>query len=383
MTTNVSIEFTQAETEYYQASSPQAKLEALQKMLTMAPSHKGGENLRREISKKIGAVRKDVEKAKEQASKRGGAQTLNVKKEGAGQIVLIGVANSGKSTLLQALTGVDVAIAPYPFTTTKPEMGMMAFEGAKFQVVELPALMEGSAEGRSQGTQIISVARNADVIALVVNAATIAEEFAILKGEFHQSKVILNREKPRIEIRPTDFKGITISGKNHLPMGEIEFTEFLKTQHIFNAEVILGESVTYEKVLEVLDEGYVYKKSALMVNEHMGALPEALRKNLEKNWMVLTFSDLSEHEVTQIKSGLFAKLGRVIVYTKKPGEKADSNDPLVVPKGTTVEKIAELVHKDIAKNIKYARVWGHSKFEGQRVPKDYILQNFDTIEFNA
>ncbi len=383
MTTNVSIEFTHAESEYYQARSPQAKLEALQKMLTLAPSHKGGENLRREISKKIAAAKADVEKAKEQASKRGGGPSLNVKKEGAGQIALVGMANTGKSTLLKALTGVDVAIAPYPFTTVEPEIGMMPYEGVQFQIVELPGLMEGASEGKGNGTQLISIARNADVIALVINAATAVDELKILYDEFRKSKVILTREKPRIEIRETEFKGITIAGKSFLPMGEIEFVAFLKSQHIHNAEIVLSETVTYDKVLEVLDNGYAYKKSVVLVNESVAKLPEPLQQALSKNWTIAKYAELGEHERIDLKTLLFSKLDRVIVYTKKPGEKADQVAPLAVPRGTTIGKIAELVHKDIAKNIKFARVWGRTKFAGQRVPMDYELQNYDTIELSA
>src|SRR3989344_4948950 len=123
MPSNVTIDFEKARCKLEQANTPEAKLEALIEMQRFAPAHKGGEHLRADISKKMAGIRKEIEKQKAQEKKHSGPTGLSVKKDGIGQIVIVGLPNSGKSTLLNALTGVNVEIAPYPFTTTTPEFG--------------------------------------------------------------------------------------------------------------------------------------------------------------------------------------------------------------------------------------------------------------------
>ncbi|MDD5148718.1 MAG: 50S ribosome-binding GTPase, partial [Candidatus ainarchaeum sp.] len=235
MPANVTVDFEKARFKYQQANSPEAKLEALFEMQRFAPSHKGAENLRADISKKIAATRKEIEKQKAQEKKRGGAKGLSVKKEGIGQIVIIGFPNSGKSSLLKALTGVEVEIAPYPFTTKTPQVGMMDFKGAKIQLVELPGLVEGASEGAAQGTQVLSIIRTADAVILLAKSR---EEEEIIKKELLNAKIILNQKKLLIEISHSQFKGIAISGKKFLKCKEQELVSLLKGLGMQNAEVV-------------------------------------------------------------------------------------------------------------------------------------------------
>src|SRR3989338_6032754 len=170
MPTNVSVEYGNAKNEYDSAVSPEAKFIALQKMQSAAPSHKGGENLRKDISKKLSLLRQEIEKKKAHDSKKGGStKSFAVKKDGIGQIVLVGLPNSGKSTLLNLLTGVGTKVASYPFTTKEPVIGMMDYFGGMIQLVELPAIVEGSSAGKADGPQVLSIARNADAIIIVSN----------------------------------------------------------------------------------------------------------------------------------------------------------------------------------------------------------------------
>ncbi|KHO54296.1 MAG: hypothetical protein QT12_C0033G0007 [archaeon GW2011_AR21] len=170
MSTNVSIEFEKARKKHQDARTDLERLQALLEMKSACPSHKGGENLKADILKRISRLKADIEKQKTQKAKKGSGASIAVKKEGAGQIVLVGMPNSGKSTLLKALTGVEVQIAPFEFTTIKPEKGMMKFEQVQVQLVELPAIIQGSSEGKANGTQVISLARNADAVCLVLNS---------------------------------------------------------------------------------------------------------------------------------------------------------------------------------------------------------------------
>jgi len=178
-----------------------------------------------------------------------------------------------------------------------------------------------------------------------------------LLEELHKADIFINKEKPKIEIKQTDFKGITINGKKFLKIKESELVDFLKRFGYHNASILLKEEVTKEKIAQVLNERIEYKKG-IFVNPKQTI------------------------EIENLKEKIFFLLGKILVFTKKPGQKADYTDPLAVKEGETAETVANSLHKDIAKKFKFARVWGSTKFEGQRVSKDYKLQHEDIIEIN-
>ncbi len=139
MATNVGFSYQRAEEEYRSASTSEEKLKCLQKMLREVPKHKSSEALQKQIKERIAKLKGFMDKQKK-ASK--GGYSLAVKKEGSAQIVLIGMTNSGKSTLLHELTGARVEIADYKFTTKKPEIGIFDYKGVKLQIVEIPAIVK-------------------------------------------------------------------------------------------------------------------------------------------------------------------------------------------------------------------------------------------------
>ncbi len=297
MPSNVSFEYENAVSEYQQANSPEAKLAALIKMKSAAPSHKGGENLRKDISKKISLLKKSIDKKKKIEKKKGSKESIAVRKEGLGQIVLVGLPNSGKSTLLNTLTGVDTKVAPYPFTTKKPVVGMMDYFGGKVQIVELPAIVKGSSSGKADGLQVLSIARNSDAIILVA----------------------LGKEQEKAV-----------------------------------AEELLKSGICLDKK----QDGKEFKKS-------------------------LSINAFEKHDLEKLREKIFSLLDKVLVYTKKPGSKADYDLPLGLPLHSTVKDVARQLHKDFEKKLKFARVWGSAKFPGQRVSKEYKLKNKDIVEICA
>ncbi len=297
MPSNVSFEYESAVNEYQQATSPEAKLTALQKMKSMAPSHKGGENLRKDLNKKIAVLKKDIDKRKKVEKKKGSRESIAVRKDGIGQIVLVGLPNSGKSTLLNFITGIKTEVAAYPFTTKKPVVGMMDYFGGKVQLVELPAIVEGSSGGKADGPQVLSIARNSDAIILI---ASDKKQETIIVEELYKSGISLNKKEAGKEL----------------------------------------------------------KKS-------------------------LTINAFEEQDLEKLREEIFSLLDKILVYTKKPGSKADYDMPLGLPLHSTVKEVAEHLHKDFAKKLKFARVWGSARFPGQRVSKDYELKNKDIVEIFA
>lgn len=165
MPINATYEFGLAEKKFYDASTPEEKLKALQEMLSTAPSHKGAENLRDGIKRKMAKYKSLIKKEK-QGKK--GKNKFGIKKEGAATICLVGTTNSGKSTLLKKLTGAKVEIASYPFTTKKPEMGVMDYHGIKIQVIEIPAIFEGFSKSEN-GPSLLSIVKSSDLMVWMFN----------------------------------------------------------------------------------------------------------------------------------------------------------------------------------------------------------------------
>jgi small GTP-binding protein len=191
MPTNVTPQYGKAEEAYYKAETNPEKLTCLQKMLQLAPKHKGAENLLKQIKERIAKLKSQMEKEK-QAKKSG--HSLAIRKEGAAQIALVGTTNTGKSTLLKKLTGAQVEIASYPFTTKKPVVGTMDYKGVKLQVIEVPAITEKYGES-DMGPTYLSIIRNVDLIILLFNTPKEKQLLDLELREISLPRLMYNEQK--------------------------------------------------------------------------------------------------------------------------------------------------------------------------------------------
>lgn len=174
MPVNAPREYFVAEERFHNAKTKEEKIAALEEMLRLMPRHHGSENALAQLKARLAKMRKESEKK--------GARHVGVKKEGEAQVCILGLANSGKSTLLTKLTGAKPKISAMPYTTTKPEIGMMDYMGIKIQLVEIPSTFD---------PEYMSIARNADAIVVVANNEK--EEIiveSVLKNNFVHSRVI-------------------------------------------------------------------------------------------------------------------------------------------------------------------------------------------------
>jgi ribosome-interacting GTPase 1 len=199
MPTNLPPEYFKAEEKYANARTTEEKILATEELIRTAPKHKGAEKLLKTLKTRLAKLRQELRK--QQTRRTGGGPSFAVKKEGAAQVAIVGLPNSGKSMLLQRLTAARPEVAPYPFTTREPVPGMMQFEDVQVQLVEVPAIVEGSSLGRGLGAQPLSVARNADTIAIVVDlSADSIKQVETLTAELEAAGVKLNKPPPKLEI---------------------------------------------------------------------------------------------------------------------------------------------------------------------------------------
>ena len=193
MATNVGFEYQKAEEEYRDANTFEEKLKSLQKMLKVVPKHKSSENLQASIKERISKLKLIIDNQKKA---RGAGFSLSVKKEGAAQVCIIGKTNSGKSTLLKKLTGANVEIAEYSFTTKKPEKGIMDYEGIKIQIVEIPAIVKSFNE-TSLGPTYMAILNQSDLVIMMFDSP---EDKAFLDLELKNvktPKIIYNDQEKK------------------------------------------------------------------------------------------------------------------------------------------------------------------------------------------
>ena len=327
MPTNLPPEYFEAEKKYKQASAPHEKVAALEELISTVPKHKGTDKLRADLRKKLSQLREDAIRKK----KSGKGDLYTVEKQGAAQIALAGFANSGKSSILKTLTNANPVIADYPMSTVTPLSGMMPFEDIQFQIVDLPPIGNESTDGWVSG-----IIRNANVLMLVIDLSEDPEvQTELLIEQLSKWKTallkkgqdILNNEIPA-------FKPIIIAGnKSDLPGSE-----------------------------------------------------EGLRKIKEKYdslYPVIGISTARKEGIEELRRSVFENSHIIRVYSKEPGKNPEMDTPFVLPAGSAVIDLAEMIHKDFTKNFKYACIWGSAKFDGQRVQKDYVLHDRDIVEYHV
>lgn len=326
MPANLTPQYFAAEKRYRRARTPQEKIEALEEMLSVMPKHKGTDHLRAELRTKIAKFYEEAQSRPVVGKK--GSLLYYVKKEGAAQAVLVGLPNVGKSQLVSAVTEAAPEVAVYPFTTQMPIPGMMRYENVQIQLVDVAAITAPGAD-----SWLGNLIRNADLLLIVVD---------LTQDPVAQVETIMERlEKFKVKLFDEP--------------GEMEFRTVRKKA------LIIGNKTD----LQGWERGYV------RLHERYGKLPMVALSAREGNGL------------ERLGQAIYEALDVIRVYTKAPGQEADLTEPVVLRKGSTVEDVAESVHRDFLWKLKYAQIWGSGKFDGQKVKRQYVLQEGDIIELHA
>ncbi len=313
-----------AEKEYKNARTIPEKIATLEEMLAAMPHHKGTDKLRAGLNRKIAQLKLHAESSTK--TKRG--SLFSIEKQGAAQVMLVGMPNTGKSSILAALTHATPDIADYSYTTTLPEVGMMPYEDIQVQVVDLPPIHEDIRK-----LPFYNLLRNADLLMVVLDGSgDPALEITLLLDELGEGKV---------------------------------FSAF------FDGDVPAGA---------------VRKRMMLVINKCDGGEGEDLVGGVEAatggKIGIIAVSTASGVGMDDLRERIFREVEITRVYTKMPGKKPDMKAPYVLPAGSTVMDLAREIHRDFSENLRFARVWGSSRFDGQSVHLDHVLLDGDIVELH-
>ncbi len=301
---------------------------------------------------------------------------FTVKKSGNASVALIGFPSVGKSTLLSALTGAKSKVGAYAFTTLTCIPGIMHYEGAQIQILDLPGIIKGAKEGKGRGREVIAAARASDLILIVIDAKNINEYKAIEK-ELEGVGIRLNKKPKDIHITKKIRGGIVINTTKKLTkISNKTIVSILNEYGIHNADVVIRDDITVDELIDYLEKNRVYIPVLYVVNK----IDE--NKEIEKRLLkhFIPISAKENYNIEELKRKIYEKLDFIRIYTKKKGEKPDLNEPLMVRKGSTVKDVCQALHRDLLKEFKYALIWGSSKHPEQRVGLDYKVKDKDIIQ---
>lgn len=322
MPANLPPQYHEVEREYRTAKTPSEKIELLKQMLAIMPKHKGTDKIQADLRSKISKLNKMSQK---KSPKKESDVLSHIDREGAGQVILIGKPNVGKSQILSGLTNANSQVTPYPFATRKPIVGMMEFEDIKVQLIDTPSITKSFME-----KYLPQLIREADIASVVVDLAQedVLEQVEEITSILYSEGTALKNEKEAIL---QSKKSILIGNKNDLPKAETRF-------NVLNE--LYGDKFT--RILSV--------------------------SALQGNW-------------GNLKQEIFNVLEIIRVYTKQPGKPFEKGEPFIMKKGANVHEVATAVHKDFV-NLTFARLWDGVNYSGQRVERNHILKDKDILEIH-
>jgi ribosome-interacting GTPase 1 len=327
MPANLTPEYHKADKWYKSAGSDAERILALEEMLRVIPKHKGTEHMRADLKKRLSKLRTAGTDDKKSGGKH--IDVFHIPKSGAGQVVLIGMPNCGKSSIVGALSKAKVNIADYPFATTKPAPGMMKHEDVPIELVDMPPVTADYAAPGQVGTY-----RGCDLIAIVIGlGADVLEQMQVCLKYLDSHRLLLNEKNEE-----TDTSGNLLGKRGFVICSKCDIAE-------------------------------------------PGAV-ETLERSCERNFDYIKLSAKTGEGMDELALKIFTMLDIVRVYAKKPGKEPDMKDPFTLPMGSDVSDLAALIHRELADKLKSAKAWGSNVHPGQHVHRTYKLADKDIIELH-
>ena len=312
----------------------------------------------------------------------GGASAgFDVRKAGDATVVLIGLPSVGKSTLLNSLTNAKSRVASYQFTTLTAVPGMMDYSGSKIQILDMPGIIEGAAAGKGLGKRVLSVARTADLVLMILDVFQ-PHHLSLLKKELSEIGIKVDQKPPNVVLEKASIGGVSVNIQVPIAMTERLIKEILHVYGIHNGRLIIREpGLTDDQLIDVLSGNRIYIPSLTVLNKidlvNQGFLKEVESKIGTK---FVPISADANVNIDALKQAIYQQLDLIRIYLRRKTGETDYEEPLIIRNGSNVGSVCNKIHRKMTRDFKFAQVWGRSaKFGGQKVGLDHTLIDEDVL----
>jgi small GTP-binding protein len=333
------------------------------------------------LKAKLARLRDELEKRSAQRIGGAAAKGYAVRKSGNATVAIVGYPSVGKSTLLNKITDADSEVAEYQFTTLSIIPGIMEYRGAKIQILDMPGLIKGAAKGKGKGKEVISAARSADLILLMLDVFNY--NLDTLVNELYSAGFRLNQKPPDITIAKQDRGGINVNTTVKLTKTNEEIvSSILGSYGYVNADIVIREDITDDQLIDFISGNRIYSRAIVAINK-TDLIDQADYKKIISGitkFSTIKVSASTEKGISELKEAIFDSLSFIRLYMRPQGGKADFKEPLVIKSESTVGMVCDILHRDFRRKFRYALIWGGSaKFPGQIVGLNHTLIDEDVI----
>ena len=365
-------------------SSIEKQIKDIEEEIFNTQKNKATEHHIGKLKAKLARLREDLEKRKSAGAKGKG---FAIKKSGDATVGIIGFPSIGKSTLLNQLTDAKSRVGDYEFTTLDAIPGMMRYNGANIQLLDLPGLINGASKGKGRGREILSSIRSVDLILLMIDAQH-KDHLALMMAELYNAGLRLNQKKPDVVVKKTGHGGITVNATTKLTHLNETMIKSISSEYVINANIIIREDITEDQLIDVFIQNRIYVPALVVINKKDLLTGEVVQEKInnikQRGWNVIDISAKMDVGLDKLKELIFSELKLIRIFMKPVGKEPDFDEPLILKKGNTVEDACKSLHRDFSRNFRYAQVWGKSvKYPGQNVGLDHVLEDEDVLTITA
>jgi len=356
------------------------KIKAIQDEIGRTQLNKATEHHVGLLKAKIAKLKREQEaiQIKKSSKKSDG---FDVRRTGDATVVIIGLPSVGKSTLLNVLTGSKSTVGAFQFTTVTVVPGVLDYRGARIQMLDLPGIIKGASSGKGLGKRILSVARSADIVLLVLDVFQPYHE-DVLINELSNIGIRLNKKPPNIVIEKSPTGGIAIAQQVKLKkMSEKLVKDILNVYGYTSARVVIREDIDSEQLVDFLTGNKTYAKSITILNK-IDLVDKKFLKKVSKKLKTefIPVSANASDNIAELRDKIYDELQFIRIYLRPKGGETDYKEPLIIRNGNSVLDVCNKLHRKLRKDFRYGLVWGESvKFGGQRVGLKHILIDEDVL----